>query len=587
MTGIHRIFRKGRKTAATISGLILASALIAGLMISCKEESSKPTAPSIPVGPDWQTSENSNEMGFYSGKGDGQFGAFVNDSSEFQISVPAGDFLLTYVVNGATYYVAFRATEAAILHIGLHQGARVSKASIKKGRITSESQKKWQSNDVTLFAWPDGPAWNSVFESDGSAAITLIDNQQVAPDVVTLPEPQPAQNPQPAANPTQPVIMPTVTPIDTVSKPAESIELLDPTISTGVVVRTKDQEGGFVLGGEKDSEGHLKTVTDIVSIPDQGNQNNSLYTHLDYNQKEMTISSPNGQFAKVQNLDRTAKTATVTEGQDGQITNQYYDVPVDTSFLDLMDGTVLGWQQEFKASMKTTISLPSAVGAPFGIDRIFDRMAKQVNADITAEDQRILDRFSIIGALRDACDDWGEAIINGGNGWWKSSIDLFNSISNAFRPTPTPAPTVTPTPTSYCLLGICQNGVSKAYNVAISGQTCNSGDCRSISQAHNINFTVNQNHFEGELSVRESLGYFVGDVDSESLDQKNLKGTWKIPGFDKCGNEGFSSGTFSGTQKGGNVVLKLTGDWAMESDNCASHFTWPFTGMAKFTVSQQ
>ena len=442
MRGVYQIFH--RKGSIAGIGFILATALIAGLMISCKEESSKPTAPSIPVGPDWQTSENSNEMGFYSGKGDGQFGAFVNDSSEFQISVPAGDFLLTYVVNGATYYVAFRATEAAILHIGLHQGARVSKASIKKGRITSESQKKWQSNDVTLFAWPDGPAWNSVFESDGSAAITLIDNQQVAPDVVTLPEPQPAQNPQPAANPTQPVIMPTVTPIDTVSKPAESIELLDPTISTGVVVRTKDQEGGFVLGGEKDSEGHLKTVTDIVSIPDQGNQNNSLYTHLDYNQKEMTISSPNGQFAKVQNLDRTAKTATVTEGQNGQVTNQYHDVPIDTNFLDLMDQMILGWQQQFKSAMKAILSLPSKVGAPLGIGSIFDSMANSVDADISPEDECTLSKFSIIGALRDACNDWAKVILYLPSEWRKTTLNLFQTIAESFTTckNPTPTPTV-------------------------------------------------------------------------------------------------------------------------------------------------
>lgn len=185
-------------TATTISGLILATALIAGLMIGCKEESSsKPTAPNIPIYPEGQTSENSNEMGFYSAKGDGQFGAFVNENSEFQISVPAGEFLLTYVTNSGTYYVAFRASKAAVLYIGLHQHVNVIEAAVQRGKITNESQKKWQSNDVTLFAWPGSDsAWNGVFQSDGSAAVVLIKNQTVAPGVNKLPEP--SYNPQPS-----------------------------------------------------------------------------------------------------------------------------------------------------------------------------------------------------------------------------------------------------------------------------------------------------------------------------------------------------------------------------------------------------
>ena len=330
MRGVYQIFH--RKGSIAVIGFILATALIAGLMISCKEESSKPTAPSIPVGPDWQTSENSNEMGFYSGKGDGQFGAFVNDSSEFQISVPAGDFLLTYVVNGATYYVAFRATEAAILHIGLHQGARVSKASIKKGRITSESQKKWQSNDVTLFAWPDGPAWNSVFESDGSVAITLIDNQQVAPDVVILPEPQPAQNPQPAANPTQPnpqtTVTPTVKPTYPSVNPESQLiiaEVTDHQADVGMVITGNSQQETLIVSGIKDSSGYLTSVSGVKLLSIRENAwaylrlgNDSLPTSIEYS------DGMKGEFSNY-----TDKSVDVTIYEHGTKKGGPYSLPVD------------------------------------------------------------------------------------------------------------------------------------------------------------------------------------------------------------------------------------------------------------------
>ncbi len=210
MKQLRRIFHK--RSMAAIGSLLFASVLSLVLMVSCNDEqTSKPTAPSIPVGPDWQTSENSNEMGFYSAKGDGQFGAFFNGNNEFQISVPAGEFLLTYVANGGTYYVAFRAMDAAILYIGMHPGVTVSEASVQRGKITNQSQKNWQSNSVILFAWPGSDlAWDGAFQSDGSAVIVLIANQQVASGVNRLPEPQPVSNPgtnpqpQPTANPTVP-----------------------------------------------------------------------------------------------------------------------------------------------------------------------------------------------------------------------------------------------------------------------------------------------------------------------------------------------------------------------------------------------
>ncbi|GAK52130.1 hypothetical protein GobsU_17960 [Candidatus Moduliflexus flocculans] len=245
-------FVGGGDTAATISGLILASALIAGLMISCKEESSsKPTSPNIPIYPEGQTSDNSNQMGFYSAKGDGQFGAFVNENSEFQISVPAGEFLLTYVTNTGTYYVAFRATNAAILFIGLNKGGQVLEASVQKGKITNESQKNWRSNSVTLFAWPGSDlVWNAAFQSDGSAAVVLIKNQSVAPDVNKLPEPSrpvPCPVTNPTATPTPEPGTPTATPTIQIPTPTPTTIIPTPTSANPCVVTNANDSGAGSL----------------------------------------------------------------------------------------------------------------------------------------------------------------------------------------------------------------------------------------------------------------------------------------------------------------------------------------------------
>ena len=230
MKRYYRIFRRGGgATAATISGLILASALIAGLMIGCKEESSKPTAPSIPVGPDWQTSENSTDMGFYSGKGDGEFGAYAGTNNEFQISVPAGDYVLEYTVQNTStnsiqavaidgpYYVVFRASEASVLTIGLFNSvnitSNVSSAVVRHGTLKSfSSSNVWISNSVTLICWPGGgiSSWKNAIEINTSRLkIVLIQNGVVASGVKSLPAPsqrveRPAPAPQPAPEPQTP-----------------------------------------------------------------------------------------------------------------------------------------------------------------------------------------------------------------------------------------------------------------------------------------------------------------------------------------------------------------------------------------------
>ena len=94
-----------RRTSQPLLGLFALGALSVGLMISCgKDDSSAPTAPTVPLFPAGQSSEYSNEMGFYSSNGDGQFGAWAGDCSEFLVGVPAGDFLLTYRTTLGAFY---------------------------------------------------------------------------------------------------------------------------------------------------------------------------------------------------------------------------------------------------------------------------------------------------------------------------------------------------------------------------------------------------------------------------------------------------------------------------------------------------
>ena len=278
-------------------------------MISCKEESSKPTVPSIPVGPDWQTSENSNEMGFYSGKGDGQFGAFVNENSEFQISVPAGDFLLTYVTTAGTYYVAFRATKAAVLHIGMHDNVTVVEASVQKGHITDESGDTWPSNDVTLFAWPGSDArWKDVFKSDKSSVIVLIAERQVAGDVEVLPEPQ-------TGMPTTPTVAPNPS---STAKRLIVAQVTDPNTAIGIIATDGGRHEAIAFLGAKDNEGNLTSLQSVV-----------LTSLTDDRWAQLTLDSQN-----------MPKTMTYSDGTRAEFSN-YIGGKVDITLYSA-NGTTLG-----------------------------------------------------------------------------------------------------------------------------------------------------------------------------------------------------------------------------------------------------
>ena len=238
MKRMRQIFR-GKEDASTIIGLICAVAMIIGLMISCsKDDSSKPTSSNIPMFPAGQSSENSNEMGFYSSKGDGQFGAWAGDSSEFLVGVPAGEFLLTYGTTVGTFSVAFRATDAAVLHIGMHENVRVTDVSAQKGTITKQDGGTWPHGAVTLFAWPgSGAAWNSVFQSDGSAAIMLIIGGQAAPGVNKLPGLSSAPN---SPSTTIPATTTTISPTTTSTTSASTTSTSSTSTTAATTTSTAD-----------------------------------------------------------------------------------------------------------------------------------------------------------------------------------------------------------------------------------------------------------------------------------------------------------------------------------------------------------
>ena len=210
MKKLRQKFFAGGGATATISGHILASAMIVGLMMSCKDDdSSKPTAPNIPVFPEGQSSENSSEISFYSERGDGEFGAAVGNISEFLIGVPAGDYLLTYQTTLGTFHIVFRAKDSAILHIGLQPGDKVLNASLQKGTVITPSNKEqliagiWPSGAVDLYYWPGSQPsevpnlWMEWFKAELAQAIDMIISELVAQGIKQLPFPQPS-NPQPS-----------------------------------------------------------------------------------------------------------------------------------------------------------------------------------------------------------------------------------------------------------------------------------------------------------------------------------------------------------------------------------------------------
>ena len=158
---------------------------------------------------------------------------------------------MTYETTAGTFYVAFRATDTAVLHIGMLPNVRAVNVSMQYGSITNVSVNTWGSNSVTLFAWPgSGVVWNGVFQSNVSiAAVVVISGGQIAPGITVLPAPDSQPNPQP-----KPTATPTATPTSNEPGTTETftngnVTLIATTTTSGnsKITVVKNQQGQLIL----------------------------------------------------------------------------------------------------------------------------------------------------------------------------------------------------------------------------------------------------------------------------------------------------------------------------------------------------
>ena len=175
-------------------------------IIGCKEKHTRQiTSPSIPLHPLWENpTGDTSQSNFWTEGGNGDFGASTGEG-ECRISTPAGDFLLAYTTQLGTFHISFRATQNAILHIGLTPNDTVSEVILYKGTCTGTPSTTWSSDTVHVYSWPgsDSPTWQSVFTKNAaSAPITLISGGNIDPDVTTLPDSSPSSPSTPGSVPT-------------------------------------------------------------------------------------------------------------------------------------------------------------------------------------------------------------------------------------------------------------------------------------------------------------------------------------------------------------------------------------------------
>lgn len=128
-----------------------------------------------------------------------QFGVYKAESGGFQVNIPTpGDYVLTYTTTLGTFEIVFRATEKALLNIGVQPGDDVLEASLQTGQITETAGQKTTVQTfgpVIVFLRPGSGTdigWTDIFVVDTShATIILIRNGSVTPGplVIILPKP--------------------------------------------------------------------------------------------------------------------------------------------------------------------------------------------------------------------------------------------------------------------------------------------------------------------------------------------------------------------------------------------------------------
>lgn len=147
----------------------------------CQEESSTSlTMPSIPTSPLPESSGEESESylpgNFYAGRNsECQLEARAG-REEFKVSIPAGDFRISYTTWVGTFHAAARATECATLTIGLNPCDEVKEVVVQSGTISDIGCPTWTSGPVTLYSWPCGGTaeCSRVFSADASAPVTVL-----------------------------------------------------------------------------------------------------------------------------------------------------------------------------------------------------------------------------------------------------------------------------------------------------------------------------------------------------------------------------------------------------------------------------
>jgi len=142
------------KNVQPLRWLVLVVILVVGVSVWAYAESSSPSTPEIAKHP----------ANFYAGRGfSDEYGAYVGNEV-FVVQVPAGDYLLRYKTNVGTFDLVLRATEKALLYVGLVTGDKVIDAFIYPGTVFDTSRDTQAHGIVTLFVWPGSSiTWRDVF----------------------------------------------------------------------------------------------------------------------------------------------------------------------------------------------------------------------------------------------------------------------------------------------------------------------------------------------------------------------------------------------------------------------------------------
>jgi hypothetical protein len=96
-----------------------------------------------------------------------QFGVYYNGESDFfQLQIPQGDYLLTYTTTLGQFYLVFRATERALITVGLQDGDVVYEAMLYKGTVTGTTP-TFQQHPVIVFSeFGARDGWWEIFQKD-------------------------------------------------------------------------------------------------------------------------------------------------------------------------------------------------------------------------------------------------------------------------------------------------------------------------------------------------------------------------------------------------------------------------------------